>query len=369
MQRLSILIFFAIILSCTDDKSIEPLPNWEEGYENYKEDDQLEENLNTIQVGKSEAFPSDEFGIAMSDDLDYPFRMRRLGTEDTPCATGDGDDRDITCVLDLDELDLFLLEMSFEIHVPEDKCDFVLIAPYIFQNWSVGQGPADVTIEYERIGDDSDAGDAGDVVITEKNAVGGSPHCEFDHSDVGGPNCCIGEYNEMIVNHETGDVQTRKGEWGGQLSDCYDGAAFLRKGAEFTSDGWPLDLFVYTHREAFITVIEFDAITVSRGGNSNIYLANYYEAADHDDAMPLAVAAAPARPETQITCVDDAFEIIANIRLYLREWNEEAEFDIDGDPDTTGTETWFDHPIDDLTDFKVLTPGSNTFPNLLSVRK
>jgi hypothetical protein len=43
-------------------------------------------------------------------------------------------------------------------------------------------------------------------------------------------------------------------------------------------------------------------------------------------------------------------------------------FDRDGNPDSVGNEANWDYPIDDISDFKVLTPDDTTLPHLPIVR-
>jgi hypothetical protein len=100
---------------------------------------------------------------------------------------------------------------------------------------------------------------------------------------------------------------------------------------------------------------------------SNVALANYFEASDHSGKNPAAFQADFSRPYYEAYCLDDAEEILAHLVLSVREWNEEAEFDRNGDPDTTGTESGFQfgpRAIDDLTDWKTLTPDDTSYPAL-----
>ena len=80
---------------------------------------------------------------------------------------------------------------------------------------------------------------------------------------------------------------------------------------------------------------------------------------------PVQVTGEMAVPMYWFECLDDASELIARIELFVREWNEEAEFDIDGDPNTTGWETeWEDEPIDDVGDWATVTPDDVSYPQL-----
>jgi hypothetical protein len=80
--------------------------------------------------------------------------------------------------------------------------------------------------------------------------------------------------------------------------------------------------------------------------------------------MPVSFKGEFATPLYEIECTDDAKEEISLIQITVREWNEEAQFDVDRDPDTTGTEPGWNTPIDDIPDWDVLTPDNTTYPRL-----
>ena len=52
--------------------------------------------------------------------------------------------------------------------------------------------------------------------------------------------------------------------------------------------------------------------------------------------------------------------MLGHIRLTVREWNEQSEFEQRGDPDTVGTEP-SGGPIEDFADWAVATPGASTY--------
>jgi hypothetical protein len=83
---------------------------------------------------------------------------------------------------------------------------------------------------------------------------------------------------------------------------------------------------------------------------TNVQLANFWDLAD--GPRPDTLTQFPARPDYTFTCLDDAQEFLARIRLQVRERNEEVQFDTNGNPDTMGQERKFPSPVDDILDWK-----------------
>ena len=90
-------------------------------------------------------------------------------------------------------------------------------------------------------------------------------------------------------------------------------------------------------------------------------LANHYDTADHDGQAPAGLRGAWARPYYTFECYDNAEELLARVRLVVREWNEESQLDASGDPDTEGTEPVSGTPLNDRRDWADATPGADTF--------
>ena len=92
---------------------------------------------------------------------------------------------------------------------------------------------------------------------------------------------------------------------------------------------------------------------------SNLPLASYYDAADHDGGKPAGLAGRWAEESYHVVCADRGFEWLAHLNLTVREWNEQAVYEARGDPDATGSEP-AGGPLDDFADWAVATPGSST---------
>ena len=128
-------------VACNEEKSREPLPDWQEGYESGSDPTSETDTDTVIQIGKAKDAPEEAFALGMPETITYPYRLRELGTGDAPCAAGGDFVSEVTCVLDINELDLNLLGFGHNIIAPISMCDFVLIHPYIFENWETRPRP------------------------------------------------------------------------------------------------------------------------------------------------------------------------------------------------------------------------------------
>lgn len=363
----------ALLVACGDDKR-SALPDWSDGYEQGgpMAEPQADGGVSDGGIGgglpDDNAPPPNTFAIRRAKAVRWPMRIRdqdALKADRTePCYVEPSssatelkyaDNKDIRCIIDMDELDLHQLGVQFDVVVPEGMCDFLLRVPYIYENFEIGQGPTKVSWTVNEDGTFSD----------EVNAMGGEPYCRYDYSPFGElyPNCCYGDYVRSVTSAKTGETSVKQGHWGGgQLGDCYYGGGYLDKMAMFDTQGFPVAQTIYLGRSGRVQEEDFAGIEGKYG--PNVALANYYDPADHGGGPPAAVGARFANRDYDYYCLDDAEETIAHIAIQVREWNEEVEFDADQDPDTVGTEPGWEAPIDDWDDWKTLTPGDADFPNL-----
>lgn len=341
----------ACAIGCSNKITRQPLPDWSGGYD-------------TGGTSDGGGVPEHTFGIAVPASVEYPTRLRVLGTKDTPCAlpvapySGQGGlANDIHCVLDMDELDVFVEGVTFDIVVPQGGCDYVLYSPYLYESWQTGTGPTTVSYTVQPDGTFSD----------EVNSQNGVPACAFDysHTNVGGPNCCGGTYTLTVTSAQTGKKTTSVADWGGISAKCFDGAAFLRDGVVVDPSGYPEDPIYAVKRAA-------QTIPIHHKGLSDTYppinvpLANYWnEGASSGSTPPAALTGPGARQNYQLLCLDNADEILGRITFDVREWNEKAQLEQDGDPDTSGTEPYYAAPINDFLDWADLAAQGKKFTQVV----
>jgi hypothetical protein len=268
----------------------------------------------------------------------------------------------------MDELDLNALGLKYDIVAPEGMCDFVSYHSFRFENFPIVQGPEEVSWTVHEDGS----------ISNQMNAVDGEPICaesflSLYSENEGAPlNCCYGNFTLTITQAGSGISTSVVRKWGGLLEPrCYHGAAFFDRKAVFAESNvredwcWPLGIIYYIDRKAMVETVEY--WDLSRYGLPNAVYANYFKPEEHQGGIPAAYEGKYSTPYYDIKCLDDADEIIAHIELMVREWNEEAEFDVDGDPDTIGLEPGWNTPINDLDDWADLAPGEEGYPRILPV--
>jgi hypothetical protein len=357
--------FIGTVTACEPREVREALPDWSHGYENTVAST---DGGSTVEVPDSSSIPpkdfvADSFGIGIPEDITYPIRIYNLNTTNQPCAVKQGSSNaDIECMIDMDELDLNVLGLKYDIIAPRGMCDFVSYSSYMFQNFPIGEGPKEVSWTVHEGGNTTD----------NVNAADGKPRCKYDYSwqyapSDKAPNCCTGSYTKTVTDATTGKVGISQEVWGGHLADCYLGAAYVDKNGNFCDDGWPVARIINIYRKDLILTVEYEGLSTNYS-TENVILANNYSPADHNNDMPVAFKGDRSQPYYEFTCLDDAEEIIARVRLVVREWNEEAQFDMNGDPDTEGMEPGWNTPINDIFDWADLTPGNQQYPRILPVR-
>lgn len=300
--------------------------------------------------------PPATFGLGTPPDLPYESRLHAAGAKTTPCATSlSATPPEIECVLDIEELDLVAQGYAFDIVAPEGACDYVRYVPYMYAAWPIGTGPSTVSYTVQPDGTFSD----------EVNSQNGTPACPYDYraTYVDGPNCCDGTYTLTITSAQTGKTTTKTAAWGGVDSACYDGAAFWLDGASFDGKGYPLDKLYAVGRKSARIPIKHQSVLAkyTRGGGNSVSLASYWNEVAGRSTPPVALTQGRARVDTRIECVDTADEVLAVIRLHVREWNERAEFLKDGNPNTQGNEPVFGGPLNDYLDWGDLVSSGVDF--------
>jgi hypothetical protein len=288
-----------------------------------------------------------------------------LTTECRIQSTATGIDKDIFCIAEVEELDLFFNDLTIQYHVPPSMCSYVRFIPYHFYVFEAGDGPSATSHEI------LDDGSINDVL----NTINGEPQCTYKITD--GHNCCTGTYSKTVTTYSAGvpDIVTTTESWGGSVNSCLDGPAMSTEWSSYMgTDGKPRARLEYVEGSGFNNTFKIlSGISQSFSGNipytGNIFAANFYNPSDHPAATGPGFVSAPYdgdrpvglripdnvdiddryMPEDSyvLSCLDRADEVLARIRLMVREWNDDP-IASGGNPDDVGTDPGF--PDDDLND-------------------
>lgn len=298
------------------------------------------------------------FNITVQPDANYTYTMHRgtgISTDiwTTPCKiepTAIGADRDITCVVEAHELDLYFFGIGLRFNVPPSMCNYVIQRLPYFYRYLPGVGPANAY-------DNTNGTTTNNGVPAGSKAVS----CNYNYSLSNGPNCCEGNYTLYTYSDDsasaTDKVVATAGKWGGKASNCLAGPAITLAKAFSPISGFPLDTLFYIEGVGINTGY-FVNSPLKANLYSNVNAANYFKAAEHVLSRPLATTAI-GYPQTQLyhefLCLDRAKEISASIKVMVREWNTSSELLLGaaGNSDVTGTES-YGAPINDQEDYKDL---------------
>lgn len=363
MRSACSLAFCAMFVGCVTPPDREPLPDWG--------DDGPPITTDTDTGTVPPELELIRFSLPIG--LNYPARLRETDTLDGPCeATPNGTPEgysEIDCTIDINELDLWSNGLDWDVAISEGACEHIAYGHYMYEAWQIGIGPTEVSFDYDPLTG---------IYYNEVNSLLGRPICPYDYTwqyvaNEVAPNCCLGTYDLTINGIPQGEIP-----WGGKPATCYDGAAYLDPERADGVSGFPLEKIVYLNQAAWSKEFHFDGYSATH--ISNLPLANHYDPADHDGGLPAAFSGyLTASRETQSTifpfaserppyykyyldCYDHAGELLSRTTLNVREYNEEGEYEADGNPDTIGFEPVSNHPIDDLLDWGAATPDTTTFP-------
>lgn len=300
----------------------------------------------------------------------------------------------VNCIVEVEELDLYLYGMKLAYNIPSNMCEYFAIFPFYFYKSKPGTG--DTAVEIEVLGNGSaslitpgshvatntavntnsgTAVAAGVAPYANTTLTGAVPGCIYDYTTntIAGPNCCEGTYSYTVHTQDatTGDwtsAAPTSVKWGGKHSNCLAGPA-VDSATSTDRFGHPMTVAspVLSSGKADSYVIEAPADS-SYVGNS--YVANFLNGMFSAALRPTATNAAAAQPlgagvrATQpfylFQCLDRAREVKAQIRVAIREWNTYADFlagasvgpnDLVATPDTIGNEAGSGEANNDFDDW------------------
>ncbi len=277
---------------------------------------------------------------------------------------GSVSEKDIWCQIHVDELDMVYHGATLVMNAPE-VCEYVAWEPHWYWNMEAGVGPTATRVQIDGTGALNAASATGSLAgaayanaaigaasesrITGDNTVG----CIYDYSYINGfPNCCTGEYVKTTCKEEDPDnnpgvytCASADASWGGELSNCIKGPG--ARNNEAASTGFPVFWYeqIEENNEQYEYKIERErAEWITR---FSFEMANYFSAADQRDtaawdavgafAVPPDLTTSTAtdhygannffygRPFYTALCLDRDDEILARIRVSIREWNTKDE--------------------------------------------
>jgi hypothetical protein len=282
-----------------------------------------------------------------------------------PIGTTTYADKDISCILEVEELEGAFNGIDMVMNVPPAMCTYVSYYPYFYFGRDYGVGPTAATVRFDTEGTYVGGTVTGPGYITSSGEV----KCNYDYTPSTGPDCCYGSYTKTTINNfgstdpdlpQTTVVQAGV-EWPGKPGNCAAGA-----GATIAprDDNYGLPVRTYYFKpNGFNDLFATGKRTVI-DGDSSLYYANFYSG-----TIPTAFkdgAAFEANPYYEWTCLDDAHEMTARIRVQIREWNEIDEFALEstGNPDTSGAETDWGTAVNDFPDWLDIVNAGNLFPGM-----
>ena len=297
------------------------------------------------------------------------------GDQETPCIAEAGDDVD--CVVDVHELDLMFHGITLQNSVPGDMCDYRSLRPFYYALAPVDPRGVPRTVRYT-------ADDEGNLVDCEFEddygeiynecrvnfitySAGESEYipetvdeiaCRYDYSNenstyINGKNCCAGAYTEIATNSKTGEVTTTTKDWGGNYGDCLEGPGVDAIGGDLEGIEYPGPVYTSIDGVGALDEYTIEGLEGETDLRGNTFAANYFDEEDHEYGLPGPIYF--GQEDYIYDCLDSNYEVIARIRLKVREWNLKSELENGGDPDTTGIVNGeFKDYADDIYDFSAL---------------
>lgn len=264
--------------------------------------------------------------------------------------------KDISCVLEIEELDLYFQSFNLNWSIPTNSCAYVAVHPYWFMQYEPGTGPT--AISYTVQSDGSITGYT-DPTNTSSISPDGKVTCNYDYSGRAdpGPNCCEGQYVATVTTITTSGstVSSQRGNWGGAYGNCAAGPASQNSWPRTKGSKMPMTK-IYSSYLGANDVVKVDS-PISLG-----FLTNLVSANSINSGSSLAAALTPwGSRYHEFYCLDAASESLGRIRLSVREWNRASELaeGATGDPDTGGMETDIPGYINDYVDWEDVTDSTS----------
>jgi hypothetical protein len=365
------------------------------------------------------------FWVRAYKDCKADYKLHKNGANwDTTCSvapSATGSDKNIYCTMEANEEDLYFNGFQLQYNAPADMCYYHWFLPYFFENFEIEFGPTGIIpifIDADgNAGIDNETSGAGAGILdtvyptTVAGAIAaslefyienGEAKCIYDYSSQfdGAPNCCLGSKSIRTRTFDAStnaysNAVTNDGEWGGNAASCLEGAAIRSPDVAKDADGFPLAELIYTGTNGLNKLFTSHK-PIELQGAGTMLLANYFKTSEHSGGVPLPLRSYLATQATlgnhfyryyEFRCLDRNSDLLARIRLQVRDYDEYAELqkggaangDPVGNPDSgfwnfanSGTRPvepapFDDHYLNDFFDWKDFEDlyGTSAFPMLL----
>jgi len=325
-----------------------------------------------------------------------PHYMHEQTDFDTKCQVSKSESdltkKDLYCILDVQELDLYHSKLKLNFNAPQNVCSWIRIRPYWFYDFEPSPGKIKRYMTVTKTAAGSTASDVTDETGTavtdatvnfEKTGV----NCKYDYSkDNQHPNCCEGTLYLTTIDEVTSPAPppvTTEIDLGGKVKNCAAGPGVDYK---VNTAGFPIVKDFYAENGINSTV---DLQTPDDSGKNRsgiLYLANFFRPDDYENADPIFSTSTTLTyprgitgpdallpnfpqgfPYYEFNCRDRADDVIARIRLLIRAWDTLADFENKNPyvPATSGTEPQFGETWHDRTNWTDVNPDktSDSYPN------
>jgi hypothetical protein len=282
--------------------------------------------------------------------------------------------QDLVCILEIEEADLYDLGITFSYNVPSTSCSFLEFYPYYYYQFQAGQAPTAVnetTASGTVTGIANVGGDAGGVCGGSQSCLNsaGTLTCAWDYSGFipAGPNCCEGVYTLSVHDTVAATTTVTQNSWPGKIANCLAGPATKSQPKDGVTS-FPIPLLTFTDGQTLNSTYTVGAPIAQTYRSSNVYAANYWagpytvtEANPIPPSIPLPLwpnnpnwvgggnttHASAAQPWYQWSCLDDAGDYVNRLRVLVRSWSTQSQFNLQGTPDFAGPQgvPFSDHDV------------------------
>ncbi len=312
----------------------------------------------------------DYFSAKLTDDTEFTYYFNVKDDFGEDCKIDFSDqNNDLTCIIDVNEGDLYFYSMKLQVNVPAGMCHFLDVDNYFHYNFDTGVGPSWFGIKKIYNADDELTGiectqdqtlatwgecDSTNTTIEAWASMDGSVACRYNHAtwvDSDYPNCCMGTGTIYTLNQggsNNGDATTTQQVWGDSWEGCFGGPAAHPSWPK-TDWGWPVRIRYGSWDEGKNMNVEITRNIATPNSHMSVHSANYYDDAPSTTNLPHAISPGTDRGGTVLSntqdayefrCLDKAAEVINRIRVYIRDWNTYSEWltygsslGVNGDPD------------------------------------